>query len=84
MHALAARDRGAVPAYRESKLTHILMPALGGNSKTLMFVNVSPVASSAGESLNSLRFAARVNKVDIGSARRNNAGAPAAAAGGRR
>lgn len=43
----------------------------GASSKTLMFVNVSPAAESAQESLCSLRFAAKVNACEIGTARRN-------------
>jgi len=45
-------------------------PCLGGDSKTLMFVNVAPDPSSTGESLCSLRFAARVNACEIGIPRR--------------
>lgn len=45
-------------------------PCLGGDSKTLMVVNVSPDPSSVGESLCSLRFAARVNACEIGIPRR--------------
>jgi len=40
--------------YRNNKLTHLMKDSLGGNSKTLMFLNVSPADYNIAETLNSL------------------------------
>ena len=51
--------------YRESKLTFLLQNSLGGNSKTLAIVCCNPLPTHFHESLCSLRFAEKVNKVDL-------------------
>lgn len=69
IQSLANRDKH-IP-YRSSKLTRVLQDSLGGDSKTLMFVNVAPVPESYNESLCSLRFAEQVNACEIGTAKRS-------------
>lgn len=49
--------------YRNNKLTQLMQDSLGGNAKTLMFVNFSPADYNAEETLTSLVYAERVKKI---------------------
>jgi kinesin family protein C1 len=60
---LQAGDKN-VP-YRDSKLTSLLQNSLGGNSKTLCIICCNPLQAHFHETLCSLRFAAKINKVDL-------------------
>lgn len=68
INALGAKQKH-VP-YRNSKLTHLLSDSLGGKSKTLMMVQISPVEKNVGESLCSLKFGRRVKAVELGAAKK--------------
>ncbi|PVD19886.1 hypothetical protein C0Q70_20379 [Pomacea canaliculata] len=49
--------------YRNSKLTMLMQDSLGGNAKTLMFVNVSPADYNMDETVTSLTYASRVKLI---------------------
>ena len=56
------RAGGHIP-YRDSKLTRILQPSLGGNAKTAIICNITPAFVHADESHSTLRFACRAKRV---------------------
>ncbi|KAF6772230.1 hypothetical protein AHF37_08661 [Paragonimus kellicotti] len=49
--------------YGNSKLTTLMQDSLGGNAKTLMFVNVNETEAHIAETLNSLNYASRLKTV---------------------
>merc|ERR1712228_750565 len=58
--------------FRDSQLTYLLSDCLGGNSKALMFCNVSCEGFDVKESMNTLQFADRVKRVQLGKAQKSN------------
>lgn len=56
------KQGGHVP-YRDSKLTRILQPALGGNAKTAVICNITPAQIHVDETKGTLFFASRANRV---------------------
>lgn len=62
INSLGESNRGFVP-YRDSKLTRLLKDSLGGNSKTVLIVCISPSAMAYEETLNALKYASRALKI---------------------
>jgi hypothetical protein len=56
------RQQQHVP-FRDSKLTRILKPALGGNSQTLFVCTMTPTGACRDETHNTMRFGQFANKV---------------------
>ncbi|XP_051123669.1 kinesin-like protein KIN-7N isoform X2 [Andrographis paniculata] len=56
------KQRGHIP-YRDSKLTRILQPALGGNAKTSIICTVAPEEIHIEESKGTLQFASRAKRI---------------------
>eukprot|EP00884_Botryococcus_braunii_P023506 jgi/Botrbrau1/983/Bobra.114_1s0023.1 len=57
--------------FRNSKLTYVLQDSLSGDSKTLMFVTVTPTEVNSSETICSLNFGARVRGLTLGPAKRH-------------
>nr|GME17685.1 kinesin-like protein KIN-7N isoform X1 [Ipomoea batatas] len=57
-----AKQRGHIP-YRDSKLTRILQPALGGNAKTSIICTVAPEEVHVEETRGTLHFASRAKRI---------------------
>jgi kinesin family member 5 len=72
INALTDKNQQHVP-YRDSKLTRVLQDSLGGNSKTVLIVAISPSSYNANETLSTIRFGLRAkaieNKVTVNATR---------------
>ena len=71
INALGTKAKGSHIPYRNSKLTFLLQDSLGGNSKVLMFCNISPASYNVSETVCSLNFAFRCRSVSLGVAKQN-------------
>ncbi|KAF4669487.1 hypothetical protein FOZ61_003991 [Perkinsus olseni] len=49
--------------FRDSKLTFLLRDSLGGNSVTSIIATISPLAANFGETLSTIKFAARAKRI---------------------
>ena len=78
----AGQSQAGVP-YRNHPLTQLMSDSLGGNAKTLMFVNISPADSNVEETRNALGYATRAstitNKIERGGSENSHAAAAAVA-----
>ena len=63
INALTDEKATHIP-YRDSKLTRVLQDSLGGNSKTVLIVAVSPSSYNAMETVSTLRFGTRAKSIE--------------------
>jgi len=57
------KKRKTLVQYRGNMLTELMQDSLGGNARTLMFVNVGPAASNVPESIDSLQYGDYVKNI---------------------
>lgn len=62
INALTDDTIGFVP-YRNSKLTRLLQNSLGGNSKTVLIIAISPASYNFNETVSTLRFGSRAKRI---------------------
>lgn len=60
---LASGDKGGYIPYRDSKLTRLLQPSLGGNAKITIICTVTGALLSSDETRNTLKFANRAKRM---------------------
>ena len=58
-NVVSALSSGKKAPYRDHKLTELLQDSIGGNAKTLMFVNCSPASDNLPETISSLECVGR-------------------------
>ena len=72
INALTDHKTNHIP-YRDSKLTRVLQDSLGGNSKTVLVIAISPSVYNGAETLSTIRFGSRAksitNKVTVNATR---------------
>merc|ERR1711988_962225 len=61
--SLASGKKSNKPNYSASLLTELLQDSLGGNSKTMMFITVSPTQAKATLSADSLAFGVKARSI---------------------
>eukprot|EP00595_Chromulina_sp_UTEXLB2642_P002862 CAMPEP_0196764148 /NCGR_PEP_ID=MMETSP1095-20130614/5449_1 /TAXON_ID=96789 ORGANISM="Chromulina nebulosa, Strain UTEXLB2642" /NCGR_SAMPLE_ID=MMETSP1095 /ASSEMBLY_ACC=CAM_ASM_000446 /LENGTH=623 /DNA_ID=CAMNT_0042118897 /DNA_START=48 /DNA_END=1916 /DNA_ORIENTATION=- len=62
INALTDERQTHIP-YRDSKLTRLLQDSLGGNSKTVLIIAVSPSTYNAAETISTCRFGMRAKSI---------------------